>query len=192
MVERSSLMERENKIKKIIYTWTVTVYIYTVTVDLHTRVYILHDFTPTDVGVFSAKMCKKACFMYFARVSMDWCGCSYGSNLFVNLFHFLSIFNFFFLLFSLIHTRTRLLYLRASTSVHGYSCKIHKAALFTHFGQKNTHISGCKIVQNIHPPMRMNSNRVDIHGYCSCVNYFFILFSLSIKLLLSTITNAPK
>ena len=101
-------------------------------------------------------------------------------------------FNFFFLLFSLIHTRTRLLYLRASTSVHGYSCKIHKAALFTHFGQKNTHISGCKIVQNIHPAVQMNSNRVNIHGYCSHVNNFFILFSLSIKLLLSTITTTQQ
>ena len=82
--------------------------------------------------------------------------------------------------------------LRASTSVYGYSCKIHKAALFTHFGQKNTHISGCKIVQNIHPTVQMNNNRVNIHGYCSCVNDFFILFSLSIKLLLSTITTTQR
>ena len=37
---------------------------------------------------------------------------------------------------------------RASTSVHGQSCKIQKAALFTHFDQKKAHISGCKIVQN--------------------------------------------
>ena len=65
--------------------------------------------------------------------------------------------------------------------------------LFLHIlAKKTTHINGCKIVQNIHPAVQMNSNRVNIHGYCSHVNDFFILFSLSIKLLLSTITSAPE
>ena len=92
------------------------------------------------------------------------------------------------------HASPKAWIVRASTLVHGYSCKIHKAGLFTHFGQKNTHISGCKIVQNIHPGVQIYSNRVNIHGYCSRVNDFFILFCLSIKLLLSTITttSAPE
>ena len=35
---------------------------------------------------------------------------------------------------------------RASTSVDAKSCKTEKTLYFTHFDQKNTHISGCKIV----------------------------------------------
>ena len=31
----------------------------------------MHNFTPTDVGVFWMKMCKKSCFLYFAKLSMD-------------------------------------------------------------------------------------------------------------------------
>ena len=55
---------------------TVTVYIYTVTV-AHGNVYmILHNCTPTDVGVFLAKMCKIEEFLYFRRLSTTWCGCS--------------------------------------------------------------------------------------------------------------------
>ena len=36
--------------------------------------------------------------------------------------------------------------LRAFTSVDAKSFKIQKSLHFTHFGQKNTHINGCKIV----------------------------------------------
>ena len=36
--------------------------------------------------------------------------------------------------------------LRASLSAHVKSFKIEKCASFTHFRQKNTHISGCKNV----------------------------------------------
>ena len=35
---------------------------------------------------------------------------------------------------------------RATESVDAKLCKIEKCAHFTHFEQKNTHISGCKIV----------------------------------------------
>ena len=35
---------------------------------------------------------------------------------------------------------------RASPSTHVNSFKIEKCASFTHFKQKNTHISGCKVV----------------------------------------------
>ena len=37
--------------------------------------------------------------------------------------------------------------LRASTLVGAKSCKMQKTLKFTHFGQKNTHIIGCK---NVH------------------------------------------
>ena len=37
---------------------------------------------------------------------------------------------------------------RASTSVGGYSSIIQKLFHFTHFNQKYTHISGCKVVHN--------------------------------------------
>ena len=36
--------------------------------------------------------------------------------------------------------------LRAITSNCVNFCKIEKGSLFTHFGSKNTHISGCKII----------------------------------------------
>ena len=35
---------------------------------------------------------------------------------------------------------------RATTSVVAKSCKIQKVVHLAHFDQKNTHISGCKIV----------------------------------------------
>ena len=35
--------------------------------------------------------------------------------------------------------------IRASPSAHVNSSKIEKGASFTHFKQKNTHISGCKV-----------------------------------------------
>ena len=38
--------------------------------------------------------------------------------------------------------------LRASTSIGRYSSIIQKLLHFTHFEQKNTHNSGCKVVHN--------------------------------------------
>ena len=32
---------------------------------------IMHNFTPTDVGVFLAKMCKMKEFLYYRRVSTN-------------------------------------------------------------------------------------------------------------------------
>ena len=69
--------EREKKgakfeIIKIMYRRAiVTVYICTITVALAYLCTNLYNFTPTDVGVFGVKMCKKSCFLYFARLSMD-------------------------------------------------------------------------------------------------------------------------
>ena len=39
---------------------------------------IMHNFTPTDVGVFLVKMCKMKEFLYYRKVSTNWCGCSYN------------------------------------------------------------------------------------------------------------------
>ena len=47
-----------------------------VTVHSHSRVYILHIFTPTDVGVFLPKMCKTCTFFYFRGLYMSLWGCS--------------------------------------------------------------------------------------------------------------------
>ena len=60
------------EIIKIMYRRaTITVYIYTVTIALVYLCILLHNFTPTDMGVFWIKMCKKSCFLYFAKLSMD-------------------------------------------------------------------------------------------------------------------------
>ena len=48
---------------------TITVYIYTVTIAYGNVYMILHNYTPTDVGVFLAKMCKIEKFLYFRRLS---------------------------------------------------------------------------------------------------------------------------
>ena len=49
---------------------TVAMYISTVTV-ARVEIYIfLHNFRSTDVEHFWVKMCKKSCFLYFARLSM--------------------------------------------------------------------------------------------------------------------------
>ena len=50
---------------------TVIVYIYTVTVARVEIYKFLHNFRSTDVEHFWVKMCKKSCFLYFARLSMD-------------------------------------------------------------------------------------------------------------------------
>ena len=57
---------------------TVTMYIYTVTVARVEIYTFLHNFRSTDMEHFWVKMCKKSCFLYFTRLSMDWCGCSQG------------------------------------------------------------------------------------------------------------------
>ena len=55
-------------------------------------------------------------------------------------------------------------------------CKMQKILNFAHFNPKNTHISLCKNVQIYTMALQINSNRAYMHGYCSCVNDFFILF----------------
>ena len=49
---------------------TVAVYISTVTVARVEIYTFLHNFRSTDVEQFRVKMCKKSCFLYFARLSM--------------------------------------------------------------------------------------------------------------------------
>ena len=51
-------------------------YIYTVTVHLQDHYAYLDIFTETDVGGFGIKMCKIEHFLYFKRLSMNWCDCS--------------------------------------------------------------------------------------------------------------------
>ena len=61
------------EIIKIMYRRaTVTVHICTVTVALVHLCTILY---PPMWVFFLVKMCKMSCFLYFARLSMDWCGC---------------------------------------------------------------------------------------------------------------------
>ena len=50
---------------------TVTVHICTVAVHLHNQVYILHIFTPTNVGLFLPKLCKICTFFYFRGLYMS-------------------------------------------------------------------------------------------------------------------------
>ena len=50
---------------------TVAVYISTVTVARVEIYTFLHNFRSTDMEHFWVKMCKKSCFLYFTRLSMD-------------------------------------------------------------------------------------------------------------------------
>ena len=50
------------------------------------------------------------------------------------------------ILFCMLRALDCLILLRASPSAHVNTSKIEKVASFTHFKQKNTHISGCKVV----------------------------------------------
>ena len=50
---------------------TVAMYISMVTVARVEIFTFLHNFRSIDVEHFWVKMCKKSCFLYFARVSMD-------------------------------------------------------------------------------------------------------------------------
>ena len=36
----------------------------------------MHNFTPTDVGVFLLKLCKISHFFHFAQLYINWCNCS--------------------------------------------------------------------------------------------------------------------
>ena len=82
------------------------------------------------------------------------------------------------------------LVLRASTSVDAKSSKIQKSLHFTHFDQKNTHISGCKIVHKstidqIMPPCLSLS-----HASLSLLEFnILIIFSLSLSLVALTLTS---
>ena len=71
-VRRKRTREREKKNKKSFTHWIVIVHICTVTVHLHNRVYILHNFTSTDVGIFLLKLCKICTFFYFRRLYLSW------------------------------------------------------------------------------------------------------------------------
>ena len=71
-------------------------HICTVTVYLHSWVYILHIFTPTNVGVFLPKMCKTCTFFYIH------CYCSCAYYYFINF-----IISNFFSLYSLCAKRTQ-------------------------------------------------------------------------------------
>ena len=65
---------------------------------------------------------------------------------------------------------------RASTSVGGYSSIIQKLFHFTHFNQKYTHISGCKVVHNY------TNATVTVHictVIVACVFTILIISSLS-------------
>ena len=55
-------------------------------------------------------------------------------------------------------------------------CKIQKATNFTHFTPKIFHISPSKTVHILYLHI-CYSNRAYIHGYYSCVSYYFINFS---------------
>ena len=66
--------------------------------------------------------------------------------------------------------------IRATTSVDAKSCKIQKALHFTHFDQKNTYISECKIVH------KYTSTTVTVHIYTVTVTLAFnilVFFFLS-------------
>ena len=69
--------------------------------------------------------------------------------------------------------------LTATTLVVAKMCKMQKVLNFAHFNPKNIHINLCKNVQIYTMALQMNNNRAYMHGYCSCVTDFFILFFLS-------------
>ena len=66
--------------------------------------------------------------------------------------------------------------LTATTLVVAKMCKMQKVLNFAHFNPKNIHINLCKNVQIYTMALQMNNNRAYMHGYCSCVTDFFILF----------------
>ena len=80
---------------------------------------------------------------------------------------------------------------RASASVDAKSCKIQKTLHFTHFDQKNTHISWCKIVH------KCTTATVTVHICTVTVTltfniyiyiYIYISLSISLSLFLSDLT----
>ena len=79
--EKREKKGREREMNKIINERvTVVVYISMVTVARVEIYTFLHNFRNTDVEHFWVKMCKKSYFLYFARLSMDRCGCSNNRN----------------------------------------------------------------------------------------------------------------
>ena len=75
---------------------------------------------------------------------------------------------------------------RASTSVDAKSCKMQKTLHFTHFNQKNTHISGCKIMH------KCTIATVIVHICMVIVAFAFnilVIFSLSLSLVALTLTS---
>ena len=75
---------------------------------------------------------------------------------------------------------------RASTLVDAKSCKMQKTLHFTHFNQKNTHISGCKIVH------KCIIATVTAHICMVTVAFAFnilVIFSLSLSLVALTLTS---
>ena len=76
--------------------------------------------------------------------------------------------------------------IRATTLVDAKSCKIQKALHFTHFDQKNTYISECKIVH------KCTSTTVTVHIYMVTIALAFnilVFFSLSLSLVALTLTS---
>ena len=63
--------------------------------------------------------------------------------------------------------------IKASTLVGGYSSIIQKLLHFTHFGQKNTHISGCKVVHNY------TNTTMTVHIYTVTVARVFTILIIS-------------
>ena len=76
--------------------------------------------------------------------------------------------------------------LRASPSALVNSSKIEKGVSFTHFEQKITHISGCKLVY------KYTIATIYMHGYCSMCIYYFINFSSHLFFFLFSVHNEPS
>ena len=76
--------------------------------------------------------------------------------------------------------------LRAITSDCINFCKIEKCSLFTHFGPKNTHISGCKIVH------LCTIATVTVH-ICTIIValLFIILYIVSLSSIISHLIISP-
>ena len=71
-MEKREKKGSEREMNKIINgRATVIVYISTVIVARVEIYTFLHNFRSTDVEHFWVKICKKSCFLYFARLSMN-------------------------------------------------------------------------------------------------------------------------
>ena len=74
--------------------------------------------------------------------------------------------------------------IRATTSVDAKSCKIQKALHFTHFDQKNTYISECKIVH------KCTSTTVTVHIYMVTIALAFNILVFFFSLLVSSCSHS--